>query len=276
MVIRFNSKTSANEPLISLDSVIGQQTRELSAVFASSSQQFLECLKALVQTVDGHIREAIGFRGPDNFNRFGSYPVTYVWQPKDTFDYPRFASAASITYEAWYAARRINDDVNSFDGSKLEPLVQLFKKIGSGSSMPAGSVAYAEIPTLFLPFQAEVVRLEVLLSLKSPKEETPSQESSPLGSTALLEVADSVETTVSTPALKLEQHSDRETDWCTSYFTVSELTQMRKNVKLPHSPTQMTREIRKEIKNGRILRQGNQPMRLRMDLYKEWSTHGNE
>jgi hypothetical protein len=43
--------------------------------------------------------------------------------------------------------------------------------------MPAGSVAYAEIPTLFLPFQAEVVRLEVLLSLKSPKEKTPSQES---------------------------------------------------------------------------------------------------
>ena len=74
-------------------------------------------------------------------------------------------------------ARRISDDVNSFDGSKLEPLVQLFKKIGRGSAMPAGSAACAEIPTLFVQFQAEVVRLELLLSLKSPKEGTPSQES---------------------------------------------------------------------------------------------------
>ena len=142
--------------------------------------------------------------------------------------------------------------------------------------MPAGSAACAEIPTLFVQFQAEVVRLELLLSLKSPKEGTPSQESSPRGSTALLEVADSVETTVGAPALKLEQHSDREVDWCTSYFTVSELTQMRKNVKLPHSGTQMTREIKKEIANGRILRNGNKAMRLRMDLHKAWSTHGNE
>lgn len=272
MVIRFNSKTSANEPLVSSDSAIGQQILELSAVFASSSQQFLECLQALVQTLDGHIQGAIGFQGPDNFNRFGSYQETFVWQPEGTFDYPSFASAASIAYEAWYVARRISADVDSFDGSKLEPLVQLFQKIGRGSAMPAGSAAFAEIPTFFIPFQAEVVRLEVLLSLKSPKEETPSQELSPLGSTALLEVADSAETTVGAPASKLEQDSD----WCSSYFTVSELMQMRKNVKLPHSGTQMTREIKKEIANGRIQRDGNKPMRLRMDLHQEWSTHGNE
>lgn len=61
-------------------------------------------------------------------------------------------------------------------------------------------------------------------------------------------------------------------DWCSDYFTVAELTQMRKAVKLPHSSTHMTREIKNEIANGRIQREGNKPMRLRMDLYKEWST----
>ena len=166
MEIKFNSKTSASEPLVSSDSVIGQQIRELAAGFASSSQQFLEHLQAIVQMLDQHIEKRIGYQGPDNYNFLGSFLVTYVWQPEDTFDYSHFASAASITYEAWYVARRISADVDSFDGSKLEPLARLFKEIGRGSGLPAGSAAYAEIPTLFFPFQAEVVRLEVLLSLK--------------------------------------------------------------------------------------------------------------
>ena len=177
MVIRFNSKTSANEPLVSSDDLIGQQIRELAVRFANSSQQLLEYLQTLVQTLDGQIQERIGFQGPDDFNRFGSFPLSYAWRSENSFNYSSFASAASITYEAWQIARRISDDANSFDGSKLEPLVQLFKRIGRGSAMPAGSPAYAEIPTLFFPFQAEVVRLEVFLSLKSPKEETPSHES---------------------------------------------------------------------------------------------------
>ncbi len=61
-------------------------------------------------------------------------------------------------------------------------------------------------------------------------------------------------------------------DWHNDYFQVSELARMRKAVKLPCSATTMTREIDKEIANDRIRRDGNKPMRLRMDLYTEWNT----
>ena len=60
--------------------------------------------------------------------------------------------------------------------------------------------------------------------------------------------------------------------WHDTYFTVNELTRMRKAVALSASPSTMTREIEKEIANGRIQRDGNKPMRLRMDLYTEWNT----
>jgi hypothetical protein len=207
MVIRFNSKTSANEPLVSSDDLIGQQIRELAARFANSPQQLLEYLQALVQTLDGQIQERIGFQGPDNFNRFGSFPLSYAWRSEDSFDYSSFANVASITYEAWQVARRISADLDSFDGSKLEPLVQLFKKIGTGSGLPAGSTVYAEIPTLFFPFQAEVVRLEVYLSLKPAIGTTQPTAAEPDETSAL----PSVERLDGTSSLEVTQIADGST-----------------------------------------------------------------
>jgi hypothetical protein len=64
--------------------------------------------------------------------------------------------------------------------------------------------------------------------------------------------------------------------WHTDYFTVSELADMRKAVKLPYSPSTMTREIEKEIEAERIQRDGNKPMRIRIDLYDEWSSKRGE
>ena len=279
MVKRFGPDRDVNEPMISLESEVGREIQELAALYVNSAQQFLERLQSLVLSLDAQIQECVSFHGPYEFNPYQPIRTnlaTFRWSPSKDFDYPAFANLASKTFEAWYIARQRNSDVGAFNGATLQALVGLFNGIVNRPSLDAGPTAVSKIPTLFFEFQSEVVRLNGLLCLNFPKEETPSQESSPLGSAALPEVADSVETTVSTPAFKLEQHSDRETEWCSLYFTVSELTQMRKNVKLPHSRTQMTREISKEIENGRIRRQGNQPMRLRMDLYKEWSTHGNE
>ena len=60
--------------------------------------------------------------------------------------------------------------------------------------------------------------------------------------------------------------------WHDTYFTVAELTRMRKAVNLSHSSTTMTREIKSQILNGRIQRDGSKPMKLRVDLYNEWNT----
>lgn len=63
-----------------------------------------------------------------------------------------------------------------------------------------------------------------------------------------------------------------EHEWHDEYFSVAALVRMRKKVKLSASSSSMTREIAREIKNDRIRREGNKPMRLRMDLYSEWNT----
>lgn len=73
--------------------------------------------------------------------------------------------------------------------------------------------------------------------------------------------------------LKMLSGPDQDGDqWTTGYFTVAELTRMRKTVTLSHSASTMTRQIDSEIRKGRIQRDGNKAMRLRMDLYTEWNT----
>ena len=59
--------------------------------------------------------------------------------------------------------------------------------------------------------------------------------------------------------------------WHEAYFTVSELADMRTKIGLSGSSSTMTREVKAEIDAGRIQREGNKPMRIRMDLHAEWS-----
>ncbi len=180
MVIEFNSRSSANVPKVSLDSEVGRQIQEKVTLFVASSQQFLEHLQALEETLDAQLHERISPTGPHIFNSFrpiGISITVFLWLPSKDFDYSGFTNSASKTYEAWYVARQRNDDVKAFNGETLQALVRLFNEIGPYPRLPECSALFAQIPKSFFAFQTEVVRLKSLLSLKTPKDETRSSES---------------------------------------------------------------------------------------------------
>lgn len=151
-----------------------QNIKYLIEGFTQSTHSFLATLQAMRDKLEEQIQKVTTLSPPSVVNPFGGFPMVRRWRPCREFDYSLFTASALEVHTAWHIAGRSNSAVADFDGESLKLLARLFDQLRYQPISNDGSDADA-IADLSLRFKTEVERFELLLSLTSPKEETPPQ-----------------------------------------------------------------------------------------------------
>ena len=129
-------------------SVFGEQTRNLAASFAKSSQDFFERLQSL--------RRELG----EQFE-FDEETSCGFWNPPADFNLSVFVISARQTYEAWMAAKHSNKEIEGFDGRTLATLAWLFDQMERTNAVPS------ELADACREFEQRYNRFELVLTLKT-------------------------------------------------------------------------------------------------------------
>ena len=210
MVEESEPPTPASEPQVLWGSTSPEKMVDMAKRFTESSQSFLDALQTLRGILEGQIQKVVAYASPSFINPFGGFPVLRLWKPPQEFDYSVFTNSASETYEAWRIAKRINHEVAEFDGESLGLMVDLFNKLRYEPISNDGFHEAETIAAAAANFMTAVDRLELLLSVKPPKGETPSPDlpADPGTSVPSVEEPNAVELDAEKSGL-LTQHSQR-------------------------------------------------------------------
>lgn len=130
---------------------------ELAQEIADSSRVFLDRLESLCGEFAEQFQLAMKSDGSSREKR---------WSPPGQFNLSSAAWRTRKLYEAWYVARRLNENVGAFDGEKLISLTRKFDEMRSQELENGDVRAPDDLAATFYRFECEVERLGMLLSLK--------------------------------------------------------------------------------------------------------------
>lgn len=159
-----------NEPLILIGSVFNQQTQDLAATFAQSSQVFIDRLEFLRRKLEGQF---------ERYSDDGGLTSRQRWNPPEYFNCCIFAMSAHKTHEAWNASRRLNLQLDAFDGATILKLVRLFEEMQMTERQNSIAAAPAELSVEFFKFECEVDRFKLLLAISKPNAEQTQKKKPP-------------------------------------------------------------------------------------------------
>lgn len=131
---------------------------EMTKAFAESSHKFHDRLQFLRQKLEGKF---------ERYSDDGGLTSRHRWNPPEYFNVCHYRSQLRLTHEAWHVARRVNADLQAFDGETILALVLLFEQMRSEEIQNSGAVAPAELYARFFRFEHEADRFKLLLSLKA-------------------------------------------------------------------------------------------------------------
>ena len=156
-----------NERLVLVGDVIRDPgTQKMAAEFAASSQDLIDCLQLMRDKLEGKFEE---------YSDDGGRTVRKRWNPPEYFNCCSFSCLARKIYEAWYVARRVNKELEAFDGATVWALVVAFGQMRMEQMNPSGAPIPVELPALVYKFECEIGRFEMLLSITQKKSWEPTE-----------------------------------------------------------------------------------------------------
>ncbi len=149
-----------NEPQVLVESLLHP---EMTKAFATSSQNFLDRVQFLRRKLEGKFERYSDDDGVTSRQR---------WNPPEYFNCCHFRSQLRLTYEAWDIARRLNLELDTFNGETLLKLVHLFEEMSSEQRKDSGVPAPTELTGSCFKFEHEVDRFALLMAIKHPSKTT--------------------------------------------------------------------------------------------------------